>query len=1199
MRVRHDGGRRDRMRHSRPMLSPASLTPGFMVVHGNHPESLRELLVAWTTRYPLAPLEDELVLVQSNGVAQWLKLSLASSPGQGGIGIAAAIRTQLPAQALWDIYRAVLGDAVPRTSVFDKSQLAWRLMRLLPALLQEAVFAPLARFLQEDADGRKRHQLAVRLADLLDQYQVYRADWLACWARGDDSLPRQGGGSEPVPPALRWQPRLWRALLEDVGAEGAATSRAEVHRRFLEGARAWPGAAPPPALPRRITVFGISSLPHQFIEALAAAARFSQVLLCVHNPCEHDWSYIVAEQDAYRPARHARRPGLRGETAGDALHLQAHPLLAAWGKQGRDYIRLLDAYDRHESYEQRFRAIGQRIDLFAANGRDTLLRQLQDDIRALRPIGETQAEWPPVDPARDTSIAFHVAHGPQREVEVLHDQLLEAFTRDPSLRPREVIVMVPDVAVYAPHIEAVFGLAERGDPQHIPFHVADQAQRRQDPLLGALDQLLRLPGARLGVSEVLDLLDAPAVRRRFALGEDEVALLRQWIAAARIRWGLHAEHRATFGLPDAGDQNSWRFGLRRMMLGYAVGRGQAWQEVEPLAEVGGLDARLLGPLMQLLEALEAHWRALAQDAAPDAWGERLRALLQAFFAAPDGSADALTLLRAEMALQDWLQGCEAAGLHEPLPLSVVREHWLEALEPSSLRQPFFAGGVTFASLMPMRAIPFRWVALLGMNDGDYPRSRPAMDFDLMVREHRAGDRSRREDDRYLFLEALLSAREHLHVSWVGRSIRDNEERPPSVLVAQLREHIAAGWRHADAGAAPDRGRALLDALTVVHRLQPFHPAYFLADPRSPYFSYANEWRTALAPPGAPAARAGAELEAPAQPPPLTLALLTGFLKHPVRHFFQRRLDVRFEEDEDAAQDHEPFSLDALENWQLQDELIRVQRVAVEEAVRQGAEAEPARQAALEAQLARIALRGELPHAAFAAQVAGKLAEPMGKLFEHYRAALQAWPHAQGDVPLDHAAGGLRLQDWLTGLRRNEAGERCRLVLESSGIVTASPRAWRLDKLLPHWAAHIAGHLDGGRLQTWVISKAGRAVFLPLSEEEVVDTWAVLLQACEEGMRRPLRFSVDTASAWLKAVAASDGNPPADAAGRDAAARAHALETRPSRQRDADAYLARAWPDFDDFWADGEEFRRWALGLLRPLRAHLGEPPKDEAKAGAG
>src|SRR5690606_12698969 len=399
-------------------------------------------------------------------------------------------------------------------------------------------------------DCRKRHQLALRVADLFDQYQVYRADWLADWAAGRDAIRTSRRGAAAVPPELRWQPRLWRLLLADVGPEGAASSRAEVHGRFLAAVQAWQGERPA-RLPRRLTVFGVSSLPQQALEVLAALGRWSQVLLCVHNPSEHDWSHIVADQDLLRAARvrQRRRPGLRGEVAGDALHLHAQPLLAAWGKQGRDFIRLLDAYDEREAYEARFAAAGQRIDVFEANDQGSLLRQLQDDIRDLRPLAETRVLWPAVDAATDRSIAFHVAHGPQRDVEVLHAQLLAAFAADPTLRPRDAIVIVPDIAAFAAHVQAVFGLVDRTDARHIPVNVADQGQRQHDPLLGALEKLLALPQSRLAVSDVLDLLEVPALRARFRIAETHLPLLHRWIAAARIRWGLHAEHRERLDLP--------------------------------------------------------------------------------------------------------------------------------------------------------------------------------------------------------------------------------------------------------------------------------------------------------------------------------------------------------------------------------------------------------------------------------------------------------------------------------------------------------------------------------------------------------------------------------------------------------------------------------------------------------------------------
>ena len=1155
-------------------MTPTPLPPGLMLVHGNHPESLRDLLVTWVRRYPLAPLETETLLVHSNGVAQWLRLALAEDMDDGaggGCGIAAGLDMSLPSRFLWQAYRAVLGrDGVPEVSPFDKPLLLWRLMRLLPDVMAEPAYAPLRRFLARDADLRKRFQLAERLADLFDQYQVYRADWLAAWAAGDDVLIKASGERRPLSDEQRWQACLWRALLADVAAAGggelAGQGRAAVHEAFLRRVDAWPeGSERPAGLPRRVIVFGISSMPRQSLEVLAALARWTQVLMCVHNPCEHYWADIVADKALLRAtrSRQLRRGGTpaadMADIAPDSLHLHAHPLLAAWGKQGRDFIGLLDEHDSDTAragYLQHFVDIRQRIDLFVPHGRETLLNQLQDDIRDLRPLSQTRAEWPPVAPG-DDSIRLHIAHSAQREVEVLHDQLLAAFNADPTLRPRDVIVMVPDIDAYAPHIQAVFGLVDSRDPRFIPFSIADQGLRHHDPLVGALGKLLDLPNGRVAVSDVLDLLEVPALRSRFGIAEDALPLLQRWIHGARVRWGLHAGHRQSLGLPDAPEGNTWLFGLRRMLLGYAVGAtGGAWHDIEPFDEIGGLDAALLGPLVQLLERLDATWRAFSSDATPADWSARLRRLMADFFA-PDDSADAFTLQRLDQALVRWQEACAAAGLDSPLPLAVVGEHWLAQLDDSGLSQRFFAGTVTFATLMPMRAIPFRHVCLLGLNDGDYPRTRVPMDFDLMGQDYRPGDRSRREDDRYLFLEALLSAREKLLISWVGRSINDNTVRPPSVLVGQLCDHLAAGWRlagHEEDGA--EEG-ALLRALTVEHRLQPFNPDYFpAAGAASPLFTYAHEWRIADdRPAGGPP-----QLAPPGRAEPLRIAELAAFLRDPVKAFFRQRLHVDFDIDDPTSEDHEPFDLDGLQMWGLWNELITRQAEALHAGL--------PREEALAAGLARIQRRGELAARAFADVMRDDLAAPMADMFERYARGLAEWPHeAPHDEPVSHthAASGLSIDDWLRDIRLDQDERRGRVVLEPSDAVKKGK--YQRHSLVKHWLTHLAGHLGGQPLTTLIVSKAGNVRFEPLEPDAARAQVDTLLVTWQDGMARPLPLAIKTAFAWL------DGSTSARSIYEGGYQLTGEVEVSP--------YLRRAWPSFDALAASGE-FARLAETLLRPL-----------------
>ncbi|MFJ3484725.1 exodeoxyribonuclease V subunit gamma [Pseudomonas sp. NPDC090202] len=1142
----------------------SNLNPGFMVVHGNRLDELRSLVVSWMRRYPLTPLENEVALVQSNGIAQWLKLALAEDAlddDQGGCGIAAAVDVQLPGTFMWQLYRAVLGkDEIPATSLLDKAPLTWRLMRLLPALIDQPHFEPLRRFLTDDSDLRKRYQLSERLADLFDQYQVYRADWLEDWAAGRHQLKNVRGEIKPLKPENCWQAELWRALLHDVGEEGMAQSRAGVHQRYLERIKSLSEA--PAGLPARVIVFGISSLPAQALEALAALARFSQVVLCVHNPCRHHWADIVADKDLLRHEykRQSRKAGMPVVLNPDSLHQHAHPLLAAWGKQGRDYINLLDSHDDPDSYRSVFR--DGRIDLFSDNDPQTLLNQLQDDILELRPLGETRDRWPAVDLKQDRSIRFHVAHSAQREVEILHDQLLARFSNDPNLRPRDVIVMVPDIDSYAPHIRAVFGQLDRDDKRFIPFTLADQGQRGREPLLIAVEHLLKIPDSRFPVSEILDLLDVPALRLRFGIDERDLPTLHRWIEGAGVRWGLNARQREGLGLPQALEQNSWHFGLRRMLLGYAVGAGSAYDGIEPYDEIGGLDAALIGPLVALIDALQVAHDELSQPATPAVWGARLQAIMQLFFTA-DSEHDDYLLGQLEVLRETWLETCESVGLQEVLPLTVVREAWLAGLDQGRLSQRFLAGSVNFCTLMPMRAIPFKVVCLLGMNDGDYPRAQPPLDFDLMGSDYRPGDRSRREDDRYLLLEALLSARDQLYISWVGRSIRDNSERPASVLIGQLRDHLASGWRLIEAVEPVDQhkhdpGQQLLHKLTLEHPLQPFSSKYFQEN--LDFFSFAREWQVLHE---ATADLAVAEpLVKHEQEEPLSLAQLQDFLRNPVKHFFNQRLKIFFEVSEAPLADEEPFVLDALERYSLSDSLL------------QAALGEPEHiEVSLRAQAGRLQASGLLPMAGFGTLLQDELIEPLPDLLQRHQDLLLQWPERlHSALPVNWAYQGIELDGWLDGLYRSTEGQLLAVTAVPNAIGGKKSRKWH--RLIKPWVNHLVACACNLPLTTALVASDDTLLLPPLDRDTAANTLNDLLLAWQHGMQRPLPVAVRTAFAWLGQT---------DETKAEAAARkAYDGDGQTSDgERVQSTALLRQFPDFDALLAS-EEFVGWCESLYKPI-----------------
>ncbi|EHR71453.1 exodeoxyribonuclease V, gamma subunit [Burkholderiales bacterium JOSHI_001] len=1095
---------------------------GLLVLHGNRLELLAEAVFSWLAANPLAPLEQETFLVQSNGMAEWLKMELASA-----LGVCAATSVELPARFVWRAYRAVLGrGAVPVTSPLDKLPLTWRLMKGLPTLAAQPGFAPVAGFLGP-GDAARRLQLAQRLADQFDQYQVYRSDWLADWGQGQDVLrpgAQAGGGHGlPVPADQGWQPALWRALQAGLTPAEQGASRAALHQRFLHALQ-----APAPRqgkafadLPRRVVLFGTTHMPHQTLQAIAALAAHCQVLMAVPNPCRYHWADIIDGRELMRIER--RRHALRGDRDLSAvplqdMHAHGHPLLAAWGPQCRDFVRQLDAFDDAQAARQRFQL--PRVDLFDNAPGQTLLQQVQAAVRDLLPLAEHAKQ---AVPATDRSIVFHVAHSAQREVEILHDQLLELLARPPAgqaLAPRDIVVMVPDIDRFAPAIRSVFGQHPRWDPRHIPWGIADQKLRGQQPLLVALDMLLRAPHQRFGASQVRDLLDVPAIAARFGMAPEDLTQLVPWIEGAGVRWGLNAAQRDSLGLGAGGDQNTWAFGLRRMLLGYATGElaaAEGYGGIEPYTEVAGLAAGLAGALADLLRVLTEWWTDTQAMRTPGAWADRLRRLTADLFQPGDDNERAQLAALGD-ALSDWLQACDAAGFDDTLDLAVVREAWLGTVDQPQVSRRFKAGGVTFCTLLPMRAIPFEVVCLLGMNDGDYPRRGSRIDFDLMALpgQARPGDRSRRDDDRQLMLDALLSARQVLYISWAGRSQRDNQVQPPSVLVSQLRDYLDAGWRP---GVAAQR--------TTEHPLQPFSRRYFepaaAGDP-APLFTHATEWRAAHAETEVPAPEAAtAPRDAEDSASAITVQGLTAFLRNPVKAFFRHRLQVSFDDLEGSGEDDETFAGQGLERWDWVNEVLQACQRAF--GMPDAASTTPdGVEAVVQQQVARLQRAGRLPMAGPGRVAQTALRHSLLPMVAAWCAARSQHAQARDKLPLRlvHPQDeGLVFDDWLVGLRAAGPGAvPVWIELQASKLADAGGKnsgpVLRQHTLLAAWVRCLASAACGLPSAGIVIGEGAWVRVTPPEPEEALPLLLDLMRAWREGVQgdAPLPTAARTGLAWL-------------------------------------------------------------------------------------
>ncbi|HEY0924204.1 exodeoxyribonuclease V subunit gamma [Rheinheimera pacifica] len=1127
--------------------------PGFVVIHANQLETLRELLVQWLSKQPVPVLGTEQVLVQSNGIAQWLKMALAET-ANGHPGIAAGLKVELPNQFVWQLYRAVLGDSIPTSLPYDKINLSWRLLGLLPQLT-EAVYQPLQRYLQDDSDGRKSYQLALRLADLFDQYQVYRADWLQSWRSGSNMLPNSK--KQQVPDDQLWQPALWRLLqsqLASVVGELAFSSRADVHTMALTALQQGK-LQRPDLLPDRIVVFGVSSLPQQTVELLAALGAQRQVLLTVLNPCRHFWGDITHAKDEIRAAqqRHGRKPGLPPVLDTDALYLHAPVLLASLGKQGRDYISLLDGFDQSDRYQHWFNG---RIDLFSDPVEDIsqlpLLAQLQQDILELNPTPQPSRQVA----VGDNSISFHLAHSRQREVEILQDNLIAAFAADPALKPRDVIIMTPDISLYQSHVHAVFGRLAQDDARFLPYTLADQSLRGSQPLMLALEYLLDLPSQRFSLSEVCDLLDVPAIQRRFGINSEALPQLRLWLTEAGVRWGLDAQQRASLDLAAPGDSYSWMFAIERMLLGFAIGDVPLWQGRAPYAEVAGLAAAELGPLLQFIQQLKRWHLLLTGHSARDLtdWQQLLlsdNGLLHSLFDFSD-EQDQLIYARLSQGLAQLVSAAHSGDFNGEVQLAVLRDAWLEQAGSSGLSQRFFAGSLTFSTLMPMRAIPFKRIYLLGLNDGDYPRSRMRDDFDLMAGDYRPGDRSRRDDDRYLFLEALLSARDALYLSWVGRDIRNNSELPPSVLLSQLLDLLDSGWQHTD-GDKPSK------ALCHSYPLQPFSRQYFNGN----YATYAHEWQAAHEAMPAIVANSSVQPELPL----LTLRLLDDFLANPCRHYLQQRFKTRFYQSEPAGEDAEPFVLNALELYQLKQQLL------------QQLLAEP--QLDVDAAMAQLAREAKLPLALFGSLTGAQIGREANVVFARYRAAGIDWQRRATPLRLALNPAGIALHDSLTNVYQSPAGQLALLQLRPTAIRNKGELRWHT--LRTAWLQQLAANAGGEALSTYQYGLDDAVQLLPQQQSIAAAQLDALVQYWQQGLTQPLPLLPKTALCFVQT--------------RDEAKCRELFEGGYNFAGEIDTApeLQRYYPDFASLLQAG--FADWAQKLYGPLlQTPLAEQANQEADA---
>ena len=1020
--------------------------PDFRLYHSNALDVLAELLAdELRKQVPGQPLlAPDTVLIPQVAMRRWLQATLAQRHG-----IAANLEFLTPGEF---VARALDANLGPSDDDLDADSLHWRLYAALndPALRARPAMAQLAAYLAGD-DPLKPWALAGELAKVFNKYQAWRRDWLLRWEDGAD---------RDDPQAI-----LWRAVA------AGRDHRVRRIQRYLS--RFDGGDALPAGLPKRLFAFGTLNVSPDVLRVLATQSRVGTLHFYLPTPTREYWGDL-------RTLGARLRDGVApfGDEAND------NPLLRDWGAAGKDFMALLGSYEVvHPSGE-----IAAYADPAEGEGKG-LLQRMQADLfhRRAAPSGNKREG---VD-AGDPSLQFHASHTRLRELQVLHDRLralLEDPRFDPPLQPREIAVLAPDIDPYVPYLDAVFG-GDGGSAQAIPYALADASPLAGEPLADVFLRLLALPVARFGLAEILDLLASPPLAEAAGLDAADFERLHAWLHAAGARWGLDAAHRARSGAPND-DAYTWQFALDRLLLGHASGSDAEIAGVAPWPELEGGALVALDALLRLLRVLARHQRALGPALPPAQWRERLLGLLDALLPTPPAAAGTQRALERLRTLIDaFAQQADTAGFDAPVPSEVMRAHFTAQLTEADTRAPLLTGGVSFARMVPMRLLPFRAICLLGMNDGDFPRRDPAaglnrLTAELGTEQRRHGDRSTREDDRYLFLQLFSAAQDVFYLSWLGADPRDGSPREPSALVSEL---LAAA---ADYHAKPQDA---VRELVLRHPLQPFSPAAFGAEDAR-LFSYRRDWhpaagrlsgtRETLAPWMAATSALAAPIDAETD---LPLDALRRFLQAPAEQFLRQRLGLRLPDAEVASEDIEPLQAPGggLER-------IALQR-AVFDALLEGRDA-----AALSPALRA---RGLLPSGPLGARALAEVLRdvaPYAQAFAHWRGAAEA-----ASLPLEVVVDGLRLHGRIEdvypqGIARLQFGK------PSGRIAIRNGLDWLLATAAGVELPFVEFHEDDEH-------GIGPHPRPPLARESAIDALHALIALRRDGLQRPLPFA--PYSAW--------------------------------------------------------------------------------------
>jgi len=849
-----------------------------LYLHTSNQLEQLSLAFAKTVNTPLKGVfTKEMIIVQNAGMARWLSMQLADIAG-----ISANLEYSFPAEFMWKLLRMVSSD-ISEQSQCTPETLCYHIMQELT--LNHEAYPELAHYIlhqNKNLNDTATWELACQLADIFDQYLFFRSEWIQQWEENPEKFIKDD-----------WQARLWVRCVK----EKQLVHWKALQDQFKQSLHSIDKASLLDKLPERVIFFSMPALSPGYLDLLGELAQLTDIHLFLINPCEDIyWGDIISEKSQ---AKLTLDEQAYAETG--------NPLLASMGKQGRDFIHQLLDIPETEHFSTTENATQNE-------NKKTLLQQLQTDIYDLKQP-EKLNDFIFQD---DQSIRLNACHTAMREVEVLHDQILDVLNTDKSLSPADIVVLLPDIESYAPYIEAVFSSSTFSrSKKPLPFSIADRNPINAQQLVEALLKMLKLVDTRFDVESVFEILDYKDISKQFSLDETDVNKCRKLALATNIRWGIDREYRQKNNLPDT-QEHTWKYALDGLLLGYAMGENPHGNQLFPVDStlnnnnalplfahniIEGNEALILANFKCFSDVIFsiADWHN--EHSSIDSWITKIQKLLSQIFSE---TTDVSLILKAINGIK---QTTELTNFKQDISFAVFFKILQSALSSISGSENFLGYGITFCAMVPMRSIPFKVIALMGMNDTEYPRQNKRQSFDRLAEKPRKGDRSKRDEDRYLFLESILAARSRLIISYIGQSVKDNTEIPPSVLVSELLDSLAI---YSDTSA---------DEWVVKHPLQAFSPRYF--DQSSLLYSYAKEYtklgKSITAPSQIFISERLEELESDYKK--VSLNELIKFYQSPARTFLKQRFAIQTFDEDITLPIREPFELESFKDKEIRKLLL--------------------------------------------------------------------------------------------------------------------------------------------------------------------------------------------------------------------------------------------------------------------------------------